>query len=1081
MLAALVAMISFVRVVLITPHVRRFEDKLVSSRSAHPFNLPEEFVKMPEPLPPWVLSAQASRSVKRPPARLPISPSKPVVLGFAAPWDADSLNSLAVHLSQLTHVSAEWFTLKGVEHRLSAEPSEELLDIVENSGTAFLPILANLDGDQRQPEAVETLAREPASKQRVFAHKLAKRLFAINAAGVWIDWEDLDSAYRTEITALIGNLSAVLHKHGLELWLTVSPGSDLKFLDFEDLTDDVDRFVAMLFYENGEEDLPGPIASQPWWDQWLEALLADTDASKWVAGIGAFGYDWEQDGPAAMISFTDAMGRARLAGRSAFENITPYYQPHFRYDINGNNHSVWFLDAITFRNQLRHARSDGCGGIAIYQLGWEDPAVWRLVQDPGLQPARIQHIRASKEIGHIGGGDFLTTSKSAGSGIRRIKSDETGLWRAEYRAFPGGRVLLHDGDPDPYQTAISFDDGPDPVWTPKILDILRETGVKASFFVLGSAALEHPGLLQRIAAEGHLLGNHTYWHPDLTHASAAWMTFELNATQRLIESATGSSTLLFRMPYDSGENLEDAAQFRILAAARRLGYMPVTYDIDSEDWNAADAETILSRIKQRRGEGNVILLHDGGGDRSATVQALPHIIAYLRMRGDEIVPLQTLLGVSRETLMPPLSQGDSPRARALTQTGLASLLMLEELSWAFLIVMTAVVVVRSAVVLILALLQHRRQRKAAPREAFTPPVSVIVAAFNEERVIAASLRSVLASDYPGRLEVVAVDDGSSDGTAAELAGLAAQDERVRFFTQPNLGKAKALDLAVSQSRYEHIVCMDADTHLTPSCITELVRPLAEEETGAVSGHVYVGNTRSWLTRFQSLEYVCGFNLDRRAYDYWNCIPVVPGAVSAFRRAALTVAGGLSPDTLAEDTDLTLTLHRLGFKVRFAAAAKAMTEAPETVRTLARQRVRWAFGTLQCLWKHRDLLLNPAFGALAFFTLPSMWVCNLFLVAVSPLVDAAVIFSLFYGSGAGLLGYVLLFIVIEWILAWMACLMEGENWRSSLLIIPMRFLYRPFLAWVVWVSIIRALKGVWVGWGKAERRGLIPQAAGHGSI
>ena len=172
--------------------------------------------------------------------------------------------------------------------------------------------------------------------------------------------------------------------------------------------------------------------------------------------------------------------------------------------------------------------------------------------------------------------------------------------------------------------------------------------------------------------------------------------------------------------------------------------------------------------------------------------------------------------------------------------------------------------------------------------------------------------------------------------------------------------------------------------------------------------------------------------------------------------------------MAEDTDFTLTLHKHYWKVGYASKAIAYTEAPETIRTLARQRFRWCYGTMQCLWKHRDLLFNPKFGALGFLSLPSIWIFQILLVALTPIVDIVLILAMFAGNGMVILPYLLAFLLFDQMIAWTACTMEGESLKKTWLMIPMRLIYRPLLSWVVWRSIFAAIRGVLVGWGKLER-------------
>jgi cellulose synthase/poly-beta-1,6-N-acetylglucosamine synthase-like glycosyltransferase len=453
------------------------------------------------------------------------------------------------------------------------------------------------------------------------------------------------------------------------------------------------------------------------------------------------------------------------------------------------------------------------------------------------------------------------------------------------------------------------------------------------------------------------------------------------------------------------------------------------------------------------------------------VEALPRILDYLQARGDRVVPLSELVNIPRDDLMPLVRQ-DQKMVRMITSVGFSIWRKVEQALWAFMISATGLVVARGLIIAALAARHHRYKEGVAD---FHPPLSILVAAYNEEKVIRATLRSVLETDYPGPLQLIVVDDGSTDATAAAVEELTAHDSRVTLFRQPNGGKSVALRAAVALARHEILVFLDADTHFERRTLSELVQPLADGRVGAVSGHAKVGNERTFLARCQALEYSCGFNLDRRAYAVWDCITVAPGAVSALRRSALDKAGGFSLDTLAEDTDLTLSLHKNGYRVAYVHGAVAWTEAPETIRSLASQRFRWAFGTLQCLWKHRDLVFNPDYRALGWFALPSVWFCQVLLVAITPIIDVLLIFSLLSGNAVAMGLFFATFLAMDMLLALLDCAFDGEPLWKAWRILPMRLVYRPLLSWVIWRSILKAAKGAWVTWGKLERTASVETA------
>ena len=685
--------------------------------------------------------------------------------------------------------------------------------------------------------------------------------------------------------------------------------------------------------------------------------------------------------------------------------------------------------------------------------------------------ASLELLKATDTITDVGDGEIVTVDESRTDGLRSLTVDGDGYLTAKYEKFAQFPTLYHQGAGGEHQVAITFDDGPDPQWTPKILDILKAANVKAAFFLVGVNAEHYPNLVRRIVNEGHEIGNHTYYHPNLALCWPEHVRLELNATQLLLEAITGRATTLFRPPYAADTSPSQLSELIPLQIAQDLNYLVVLESIDPQDWAKPGAEIILRRVKQQRRDGSIILLHDAGGNRSQTVEALPRILEWLHTRGDTVVPLSTLLGTTRDALMPPLVEGGQPMARIVSSTGFRIYHAIEEFLWAFMIVATALVVGRTLVVIWLA---SRFRRKA--KMDFTEPISVVMAAYNEGKVIAETLRALLASDYKGEVEIIVVDDGSRDETAAEIERVAHVDPRVRLLQQENRGKARALQRGLAAVHHGIVVFIDADTQCQHDTLPRLLGSFADEHVGAVSGHAKVGNLRTFIARCQALEYTCGFNLDRRAYNRWNCITVVPGAISAIRKDAIDEAGGLSLQTLAEDTDLTLSLHKHRQRIVYVPDAIAWTEAPESVRTLARQRFRWAYGTLQCLWKHRDMVFNWNYRALGWFSLPSIWFFQIILVAITPMVDLFLLASLPFGAWRAVMPFVITFLAMDVILATLACILEREPIVRAWRILPMRLIYRPMLSYCIWKAILRAVKGAWVSWGKLERTASVPVRA-----
>jgi peptidoglycan-N-acetylglucosamine deacetylase len=1006
------------------------------------------------------------------------SPNNEVRLAFYTNGDPYSYSSLEKHAAQITHVCPEWMAVVNGMGELQIDADNRLPKLAAAKGIVLMPLLTNLVGDTWQPEAIENLAHGPADRQERFIENVLNVLRNAKAGGVVVDWEQIDPAYKKDITAFIDKFSDALHEDKKELWLCVQPGQELDYIDFVELADNVDRFVALLFDETSDIDPPGPLGSRSWFEGWLHVLMEDTDAKQWIVTLGSYGYDWTEGArKAELISFPEAMSRASSAGVDTLSIAAPDYNPSFYYEDADKIHTVWFLDVVTFLNQLREVRDEHAGGFALYRLGTEDTAIWdslNVRRDFQLDSATreaLEVLKSADTITDLGDGEIVTVDETRSDGMRELGLDGEKYLTARYTKFPQFPTLYHQGAGGEHQVALTFDDGPDPEWTPKILDILKRANAKAAFFVVGVNAEKYPDLLRRIVAEGHEIGNHTYYHPNLALCWPEHVRLELNATQLLIESVTGRETTLFRPPYAADTSPSQLSELTPLQIAQDLDYLVVLENIDPQDWAKPGADIILQRIKQQRRDGSIILLHDAGGDRSQTVEALPRILDWLHTRGDTVVPLSTLLGTTRDEVMPPLQGSEASLARLVSSTGFRIYHTLEEFLWAFMIVATALVVIRTLIVIWLAYRFRRR-----PAADFDQPASVVIAAYNEAKVIAGSLQSLLNTDYRGEIEVIVVDDGSLDETAAEVERAAALDPRIRLIQQENHGKARALQRGLASARYGLIVFIDADTHCQKDTLLRLLEPFAEQKIGAVSGHAKVGNLRTFMAKCQALEYTCGFNLDRRAYDRWNCITVVPGAISAIRKSAIDQAGGLSLETLAEDTDLTLALHKQRQRIVYVPGAIAWTEAPETVRTLARQRFRWAYGTLQCLWKHRDMVFNWNYRALGWFSLPSVWFFQIILVAITPMVDLFLLVSLPFGAWRALLPFVITFLSMDVILATLACILEREPVTRAWRILPMRIIYRPLLSYCIWKAIIRAIKGAWVSWGKLERTASVPVRA-----
>src|SRR5438067_719812 len=681
------------------------------------------------------------------------APPNEVRLAFYTNGDPYSYSSLEEHASLITHLCPEWITVVNGLGDIQIDPDIRLPKFCANKGIKLMPLVTNLVGDAWQPEAVENLAHGPPDRQERFFAKVIATLRDAKAKGVLIDWEQIDPAYRNDMTAFIDKFCDALHNDDKELWLTVQPGQELDYIDFDELSDNVDRFVASLFDETSDVDPPGPLGSRSWFEGWLHVLLEGGDSKQWIITLGSYGYDWTIGGKKAeLISFPEAMSRAFNAEIQGAEVSGPSYNPYFYFEDGDKEHAVWFLDVVTFLNELREVRGQKAGGFALYRLGTEDPAIWDALAVPrdfkieNQTRDALEVLKGTDTITDVGEGEIVTVDESRADGMRKLAVDSEGYLTAKYTKFPEFPTLYHQGAGGEHQVAITFDDGPDPQWTPKILDILKAANAKAAFFLVGANAEKYPGLVRRIVNEGHEIGNHTYYHPNLALCWPEHIRVELNATQLLLETITGRSTTLFRPPFAADTSPSKISELTPLLIAQELGYLVVLENIDPQDWARPGADVILQRVKQQRRDGSIILLHDAGGDREQTVEALPRILDYLKTRGDSIVSISNQLGTTRDALMPSTEKQGRSLTHLVSGVGFRIFHAAEEFLWAFMTVATALVVLRTLIVIWLA----ARFRRSWPRD-FEEPISVIVAAFNEDKGIAVTLISLLATDYDGRV------------------------------------------------------------------------------------------------------------------------------------------------------------------------------------------------------------------------------------------------------------------------------------------------------------------------------------------
>jgi peptidoglycan-N-acetylglucosamine deacetylase len=1028
----------------------------------------------------------------------------PIRAAFYVGDDPTSLASLQLHYHDLDLLIPEALHSSSPDGRLDVDPDPKLLAWIQtlhDRGIELpkMSMVNNYNGKEwRVPEMVAMLAHPEARA------KLAKALeeFAISQhePGIVVDFEMVPASSQLDFQQFIRDLATALHGANLKLMVAL-PAADWDY-DYKSFASQADAIIVMNYDFHYPSSSPGPIAPQDWFVRNIENLLKVVPANKVVMGIANYGYDWPAKTksvphPVAQpVTFQQGVITA-VESESDVVYDPDSFNPHYSYeDENNVAHQVWMLDGVTAYNELRAAERAGVQGTAVWRLGMEDPSMWYIwdaTRPDTAARAKLEEVPPGYDLILEGDGDIWKLTATPQSGRRTFDYDSESdvIDDESFQSYPLSWRIQQMGAA-PHKVALTFDDGPDPQWTPQILKILTEKHAPGLFFVIGEAASQEAAIVKKEFELGNEIGNHTFTHPEFDTISKPQLQIELNLTELLLESNLGVKTLLFRPPYGIDHQPETASEIQMLPIPQSMGYVIIGARIDPHDWGEPNGGapppvgTIVQRVlaDATTGKGNIILFHDGGGNRSHTVAALPLIIDGLRAKGYEFVSVSDLLGQTRAQLMPPLSQQEWIFVRA--DAFIFEIYRLFRSGIAFIFVAGIMLVSGRALIIgLLALIEKLRPSPLEHPE-YQPEVSVLIPAYNEESVIVGTVRAALASRYP-KLEVLVIDDGSIDRTGELVRENFGRESRVRLLLQPNRGKPAALNHGLAEALGEVVVSIDADTVVDPDAIPRLVRHFADPKVGAVAGNVKVINRNRWLTRWQALEYITSQNLEKRAFDLLNCIPVVPGAAGAWRAELLRSSGGFSGDTVAEDTDLTFSIRRGGWKIQYDEDAIGRTEVPDTVEALIRQRFRWTFGTLQAVWKHRDAVGKPRYGTLGWIAIPNIFLFQIVLPLVSPVIDLLFLLSIALWGLAQLriarlpqlwtlqdversLIFFAIFMLIDLLTCVVAFALErNEDWTLLAPLIIQRFYYRQMMYVVLFRALKEAVQGRPVGW-----RGVEPQ-------
>ena len=1034
---------------------------------------------------------------------------------FYTPWTAEALHDLTKNANKLNTIYPEWFFIDSVNYTLETRIDKAGLMVMKQNNLSIQPIFNNYHSAVTKNAAsffdagLAHMILNNEVKRKALIGQIADTLNFYQLQGINVDFEDMKEKSNDPLSEFQKELYETLHPKGLVVSMDIQ--SKNEDYNVEKLAKTSDYIILMAYDQYSDATGPGPISSQRWIEEQLDWMDDKVDVSKIILGVAGYARDWidEEDENGKRIkrvediTYDQAIDKAKIVGADiVFNNDTYNLSYNYNEDVSDSSsrtkHSVWFTDAATTFNVLRFSDDYPVAGTALWHLGGEDPRIWkyyyRNLSISSLQANPFDYSilttfipDPNKKPTANGEGELLNIIYTPQLGNIKLEVDSTEKFITEqkYLELPSGYIyekFAEDKSPmgPGHKIILTFDDGPDAEYTPKILDILEKEKVPATFFIIGLNAESNIPLLNRIYRDGFEIGNHTFTHHNIATMSPERADLELKSTRVLIECITGHSTILFRAPYNADSEPQTFEEIEPIARSKKDNYITVGESIDPNDWDPGlNGDSIFQRTVRIAESNNasIILLHDAGGQsRQPTVDALPLIIKYFKERGCKFTTVADLMGKTKDDIMPPVP---------ISWKNKLNWFFAEATYWgthilySLFIIGIILSVSRMFIMGLLAWLQKRKEKKADP-SIVQPRVSIIIPAYNEEVNAERTVNSLLQQDYPN-LDIVFVDDGSTDNTFTEVKEAFVNIPNVKVYTKINGGKASALNYGVNIADSDFVICIDADTQLKNDAVSELMKKFTDERVGAVAGNVKVGNEVNMITRWQSIEYITSQNFDRRAFDLLDCIIVVPGAIGAFRKEAVIKAGAFTTDTLAEDCDLTMRLHRIKYKVRNCTTAISYTEAPESMKQFMKQRFRWSFGVMQSFWKHRDAVFNPRYRSFGMIALPNILIFQMILPFLAPLADLILVLSLL-AAGFGIiqssfghiLWYYLIFTLVDVAGASLAFAFEKEDYKKLLWMIPQRLVYRQLMYYILIKSISRALKGELQSWGVLKRTGNVKQ-------
>ena len=658
------------------------------------------------------------------------------------------------------------------------------------------------------------------------------------------------------------------------------------------------------------------------------------------------------------------------------------------------------------------------------------------------------------------------------------------LTSLQRHATRGCRYAIQEYGTIPQNTVVlAYDSSPTAQWTPRLLGILQAYNVHATFFNTGTNILANPQILQAEVNSGNVVGNQTLDNPGLTHQTGAQAQQEIVTNARIIATTGRYQSHLFYTP--SVGTSEQAVKQNLFATlvGQQLGFVNVNLANASWDYQVS-AHQVPSL--QRNGAGVVLVIHDSGGSETSTLQSSINLIRRAESLGYNFITIPQLL--KSQDFQGPVANRIQPslddRVGYLLYWGphVLQAKLLQDLM-RYMTIFIGLITISW----ILAAAWGRYYNYRKPPSWHPDKVSVLIPAWNESKVIRRTVESILRYPYEFAVEIVIVDDGSTDNTWEILQQMRAEYPSVKIYDKVNGGKAKALNYGLFIGvTADYTLIIDADTIVADGeTIPRMARWFADPKIGVVAGRTKAGYRgkgflERMLAEFQSAEYDLGIAVLRTAQDWMNGIVIVPGSCSMFRTDLLREIKGFKSHLIAEDAAAGMELRRRfpGMRIRQDITSVALTEVPLTIKTLCSQWRRWTFGVMQVMMDHREIFVRPdKYGGL---TIQLWWSLYGLIVPtlLMPLTYFMIVVTAADRNWRNLLIYPLIFVIYRTVTTLVSIVIMRE-WMNPLTAIWYRIINDPlqmYLAITCWYKVLSGNVQPRKIWSKLPRQGEPQQAS-----